>query len=491
MKKWIFIVLVPLVVGGGAWGWYTYHNGAAKDPSAAATGTVERGSIHQGIASNGKVQSNLDVDIKCKAGGTIIKLPFDISNKVKKGDLLMELDPVDAQRDADKAQAQVDISQARLEIAQQNLQVAELTLKTDRDRAQASLQAAQSHADDAKAKADRLKDLLEKKLSSQEDYDTAHTAAIQMQSDLKSCEVKIEELKTQEIALEGLRKQVKAAEAQVKSDQVALGIAKQGLEYTKVYAPMDGVVASRPQQVGNTISSAISNVGGGTTILTLSDLSKVFVVASVDESDIGKVEEGQEVNITVDAHPGKVFEGRVVQIATTGVSTSNVTTFDVKIEVQPKDASAIAGDLTTRMSQPATASAPADTQPAEQPKDHRGQGHRGGKADSKPDKALLKPQMTANVEIISARRENVLLVPADALIRKSGKYYAKVTKDDGTTDEVQVVTGITDGQKTEVISGLSEGQTVQVFKNEADSKWKSNPQMNPGRMMGGGSGRGR
>jgi HlyD family secretion protein len=370
------------------------------------------------------VVSNLDVDIKCKASGEVVNLPFDVSDTVKKDDLLVELDQIDMQRVLKQAEVRVAASQAKLEIARQNLVVAGLTLATDRLRTDAALKAAEVHAKDARVKADRMKDLLAKALASQEEYDTAETAAVQTAVDLETAKVKFEELKTQELALELSRQQVKLSQADVDSDEVALSIAKDRLRDTKVMAPMDGVVAVRNVQIGQIIASGVSNVGGGTTVLTLSDLSRVFVLASVDESDIGKVRLEQPATVTADAFPGRRFDGRVVRIATRGVNLSNVVTFEVKIEVT-------------------------------------------GEA-----KALLKPEMTANVEITAAAKDDVLLVPAEAVIRKArGKQFVTVVGDDGAKQEVAVTTGISDGTKTEIAEGLTAGQTVVVHKGLSDSKW--------------------
>jgi multidrug efflux pump subunit AcrA (membrane-fusion protein) len=165
-------------------------------------------------------------------------------------------------------------------------------------------------------------------------------------------------------------------------------------------------------------------VGGGTTVLTLSDLSHIFVVAAVDESDIGKVREGQTVTVTADAYPGKTFQGQVVRIATRGVNLSNVVTFEVKIEVL--------GD----------------------------------------EKALLKPEMTANVEILTAAKDDAVLVPAEAVVRKGrGKQVVTVIGEGGSKEEVAVTPGLSDGTRTEIASGLTEGQTVLVHKGGAEGKW--------------------
>ncbi len=436
MKKLIPLIVVVVLAAGGYY-WWTRAKAPATEKAAVTTAKVERGPLRMIVSSTGKVVSNLDVDIKCKASGEVIKLPYDVSDPVKKGDLLLQLDPSEEQRAVDQAEATLAASKAKLINAQEGLAVAQQNLATDKQRAEAALKAAQSKADDARTKADRVKELLAKKLSSQEEYDTALTTAVQISADLDQARVKIDELKTQDRALEQLRQQIRIAEAQVQNDQVSLGLFKQRLDDTKVYSPMDGVVTARNVQIGTIISSGISNVGGGTTALTISDLSHIFVLASVDEADIGKVNLGQPVEITVDAFPGKRFAGQVVRMATKGVNISNVVTFEVKIEVSSKE------------------------------------------------KNLLRPEMTANIDIIAASRDSVLMVPSDAIIRKSGKTYVTLAKTGGAQEDREVQTGINDGQKTELASGMAEGDAVVLYSN-ADSKFKGeNGPRNP-LMMGGG-----
>jgi HlyD family secretion protein len=445
VKKWIvIIVLVLALAGGGAYYYWVYLPAAAKaDAPAVVTAKVERGPIRLVVASTGRVVSNLDVDIKCKASGEVTKLPFDVSDIVKKNDLLLELDPVDQERIVRQAEVRQSASQAKLRIARENLAVAERTLVTDRARAEVAVKSCEVRSQDARAKADRMKALLEKKLISPEDCDTAETAAVQAAADLDNARVKVEELKTQELALELSRQQVKLSEADAEGDKIAFDIAKDRLDDTKVYAPIDGIVASRPVQIGQIIASGVSNVGGGTTFLTLSDLSRVFVLAAVDESDIGKVALDQAVTVTVDAFPLKEFKGKVVRIAAKGVNLSNVVTFEVKIEVT-------------------------------------------GQA-----KELLKPEMTANVkEILIAEKSDVLLVPCEAIVRKGrGKQVVTLIKEGAENEDVVVETGITDTMKTEIVKGLSEGQTVLIHKGAAESKWAGS-QKGPGgaargTMMGG------
>ncbi len=433
MKKAIIgIVVLALAAGGGYYAW-THRAGAEADKVPEVTAKVERGPIRMTVPATGRVVSNLDVDIKCKASGEVVKLPFDVSDTAKKGDLLVELDPADELRVVHQAEVRLSASQASLAIAEQELAVAVRALETDRQKAAAALQAAQVRATDARAKADRMKQLLEKHLTSQEEYDTAETAASTAGTDLIGATVKIEELKTQEMALELKRQAVALAKAQVEADGISLSIAQDRHRDTKVEAPIDGIVAVRNVQIGQIISSGISNVGGGTTVLTLSDLSRIFILASVDESQIGRVRLDQEADITADAFPGRTFQGKVVRIATRGVNLSNVVTFEVKIEVT-------------------------------------------GEA-----RALLRPEMTANVVIIVARKDSALLVPSEAIFLRKGKPFVQVAKDDGTRQESPVETDLTDGTQTEVTRGLAQGQTVVVQAGGAESRWSNGqrPQTKP------------
>jgi len=446
MKKVIIAVVVLALAGCALYLWKGRKKETQAEQPKESIVKVERGPIRLAVACTGRVVPNLDVDIKCKASGEIITLPFDVSDPIKKGELVVELDPVDEERRVHQAEVTLSVSEARLDQAKLNLQVAELNLKTERLRADADLDSAKARAGDSAAKAERLKQLLEKKLAAQEDYDTALTSSVQAQADLENAEARVEDLKTQEIALDLKREDIKLAESQVESNKIDLALAKQRLEDTKVFSPIDGVVSVRDVQIGQIVASGVSNVGGGTTLLTISDLSHIYVLASVDESDIGKVEVDQGATITADAFPGVPFMGKVVRIATRGVNSSNVVTFEVKIEVLG------------------------------------------------PRKTLLKPEMTANVEVVAGESDNALLVPADAVSRKQRARIALVKSPDGTTEEREVEVGISDGVNIEVLKGLDEGEEVVVRKDLADSRWRNAPggfRMGPGMMMPRPGGRGR
>ncbi len=426
-----------LVAATGGISWWTYDK-KAKAQKAAALPVVQviRRDITTKVVCNGKVVSNQDVEVKCKAGGQIIGLPFDISQVVKKGDVLVQLDPVDEKRKLKQAEVQLAASRAKLASAQQNLATATQTLATDRRRAQADLTATEQRAADAKAKAERMRQLLEKNLCSREEFDTVATTAAQAEADLEGTRVKLAELETQEQALEVRRQDVKLAEATVAGDEVQFAIAEDRLRDTTVFAPVDGVVSKRDIQIGQIIASAVSNVGGGTSLMIISDLSRMFVLAAVDESDIGKMKVGQRSIVTVDAWPGKLMKGEVVRVATRGTNTANVVTFEVKIEVKGEE------------------------------------------------KDLLKPEMTANLEIQTERKLGVLSVPVNAVARRAENYVVQLVKGK-EKKEAPVKIGLNDGNNIEVISGVAEGDSVELFRSDAGSKWNSSgPQAPKGMSMG-------
>lgn len=457
MKKFLVLLILAGALGGGAYYW-RHKNG---DPTSGIPRIIkakaERGPIVLDVATNGRVVANLDVDIKCKASGRVVTLPYDVSDSVTLGALLFELDPVDETRNVTQARVSLKSSNARLKQSEQSLRVAEMTLATDQQRAQVALKSAERKEEDARLKSDRMKKLLEKKLASQEECESAETAAVQALADLNAAKVRLQELETSRRSLELKRQDVELAKAEVESDSITLSIALQRLNDTTVFAPTSGVISVRNVQIGQIIASGVSNVGGGTTVLSMSDLSRIFVLASVDESDIGRVAVGQSAAIIADSFPGVTFFGKVIRIATKGVAVSQVVTFEVKIEV------------------------------------------------TSDNKHLLKPEMTTNVTITAQEKSDALLVPTEAVMRRGGRQTVVVEKDDGTTEVRPVDTGINDGFRVEITKGLTDGETVIARRGEVQSRWRGG-QGGPGgpggpggaqrmMMMGGptrgGGGRGR
>lgn len=207
------------------------------------------------------------------------------------------------------------------------------------------------------------------------------------------------------------------ANAQLSKAREALKEAKDRLSETQILAPVAGTVLDREVQPGQMVASGTNSVSGGTTLLRLANLSQLFVRVKVDEADVAKLRRNQVAKITADALPGKVFKGSVLRIAPRGTVESNVTVFEVVVAVD-------------------------------------GTGSK-----------LLKPQMSANVEVVIEERKNVLLVPQRALQRaggkgKGGRRQYVVRLSDGKQRSVRV--GRIVGGQAEILSGLTEKDRVQV-----------------------------
>jgi HlyD family secretion protein len=423
-RRWFIIGLTAVGILSAGVAVYGLHKPetAATLPSDTYIATVERGDVTQEVNAAGTVASNLDVDIRCRASGEVVDLPYDIGDRVKKGDVLLKLDPADELVALREARVTVDQDRSKLEVAKKTVEMAELDLDTGTYKAAADLDTQKIKAANSRKKADRQHDLLDRKLASQEQYEDAESDAVQAEDDYQAAIVAQRQLQSQAVDLDVKKEQIKQAEQQVQLDQVALDNANLQLAYTTVIAPLDGVISDLETQKGSLIASSLSTVGG-TTVMTVSDLSKIFVLASVDEADIGGVRLGQTCHITADAFPRRDFTGSVVRIAPQGQSTRNVVTFEVKIEV------------------------------------------------TDDDKDLLRPEMTANVEIVAATRQNAVLAPMLSLFDKDDKSYLTVVKDNNATEDREVQIGIDDGDNAEIISGLSAGEKILVHHNDADSKW--------------------
>jgi HlyD family secretion protein len=195
-------------------------------------------------------------------------------------------------------------------------------------------------------------------------------------------------------------------------------VAKDRLQDTEIKAPLTGTILNKYVVEGQVIASTTSSVSEGTLLFTMADLDRIYVRAMVDETDIGKIKPGQKATITVDAYQGKVFNGLVLRIAPKGRVESTITVFDAIIEV------------------------------------------------SDQDKAMLKPVMTANVELLFGLRKNVLLVPSEA-VRTKGEETGIYRLFNEQPLWTPVSVGVSDGILTEVHDGINEGEVIVISRVES------------------------
>ncbi len=266
MKK-LWWVLGVLVICGGAYWWYTTRSQSATgDEIFKRTAVARRGDMVVSISATGRIDPIEKVEVKSKASGEIIELPIEEGDVVRRGDLIARLDRRTAQNDYDQAQA--------------DYSVAEVTVR-QRER-----------------ELKRLQTLFENKLASESELDNAKLAYEQANSSL---------VRT----------------------KAGLSTAEERLRDTEIRSPIDGIIIERPVEIGQIISSGTTTVTGGTLLCTVANMQQVYVVASVDETDIGKVSVGMPAFITPDAYPDKRLRGTVERIAPKSKVEQNVTVFEV------------------------------------------------------------------------------------------------------------------------------------------------------------------
>lgn len=373
MRKALIIILIVVAIAAIVYAVYQQTKTAAPTGIRSERATI--GDLRLTASASGTVTAELQVEIKSRASGTVIEVAVEPGDFVHAGDLLARLDPVDENRKLQNAEAAAISARARL--AQSESQLA----------------TSQSDAADARARAERRTAAYAAGLISLEEERTARTAAesagravLQRQADIRS------------------------ARAALDQANLAIADAQQRLTETIIRAPSDGTMLAVNIEPGSTVSSGITNVGGGTAIMTLADLSKLFVAVQLDEAQIGAVKAGQRARIRVDAYPQQPFKGKVDRITPLGVATSSVVTFDVKVAVTDDSA------------------------------------------------ALLLPGMSADVEIITEILSDQLLIPVAGLRSERGEKFVLLADKEQTRRVV--TTGATDGISIVILTGLQEGDAV-------------------------------
>jgi HlyD family secretion protein len=298
--------VVLLVIVGGVFA--AARGGTKIDPSKLAK--VERGDLAKSVVATGKIEPITKVEVKSKASGIVKKLYVEYGDKVKKGQVLAELDKEEIQARVDQARAQVQASSASLNGSRADLQRARVDAEgPDVPSLKRAYERAQGMAKDGVVSAQALDD-------AQRNYELA--------------------LNKQNVAkaqLQVLQAKIGQAEAQLAQDRANLKQLEEQLGYTTIESPLDGVVLSRDVEVGDAVSSILVLGSTATLVMTLGDTSEVYVKGKVDESDIGKVYLGQPARIKVESYKDKTFTGKVTKISPMGVEKDNVTTFEVRVSI--------------------------------------------------------------------------------------------------------------------------------------------------------------
>jgi multidrug resistance efflux pump len=279
----------------------------------------------------GRVIASKEIEIKSKINGVIRRIMADVGDTVQQGDLLVELDTADALIQVQRAEASLAASTLRCEQARKYLLMAQMTVQAQNARAQNYIKSASARAARSRCRADRIKDAMKRSAASQEESDEAETGAAESAANLKVNEIQLDDVKTQEVALDVRRQDVSCAEVQLTLDNITLQDARQRLADTKILAPMSGVVTARSIQPGQFVATGTNTAESA--FLTVSDLSRLCVLARVPVGQIATIKIGQAVAIHATALCDKLFQGRVASIAPCGTSNGADVTVCVKIEI--------------------------------------------------------------------------------------------------------------------------------------------------------------
>jgi HlyD family secretion protein len=284
------------------------RGGTKIDPSKLAK--VEKGDLAKSVVATGKVEPITKVEIKSKASGIVKKLYIDAGDRVKKGQLLAELDKEEIAARVAQAKAQEEASAASAKGTEADLERAKVDAEgVDVPMLKRAYDRAQGMAKEGVVSASALDD-------AQKNYELA--------------------LNKQNVAkaqLQVLKAKIGQAQAQVAQDHANLVQLEEQLSYTTITSPIDGIILSRDVEVGDAVSSILVLGSSATLIMTLGDTSEVYVKGKVDESDIGKVYLNQPARIKVESFKDKTFNGKVTKISPMGVEKDNVTTFEVRVSI--------------------------------------------------------------------------------------------------------------------------------------------------------------
>ena len=380
---------------------------------------VERASISVSVGSSGVVEPLATVEVKSKASGEVLELFVATGDYVEEGTLLVHIDP--------------------------------RTVRNRLAQAEATLKAARSRQKISESQMQRAERLVKQGTFTEADYEQA--------------------------ALE-----LANAEAQVVSAEVDVENARIAVDDTEIRAPVTGTVIMKPVEKGQVISSPTQDFAGGTSLMSMADLSAVQIRALIDETDIGKVRAGMQAQVTVAAYPNQPFGGEVVKIEPQAVVDQNVTMFAVLISISNPEGLLMPGmnaevevsiaarqdvlavpvmALRTERDLPTTAgilgmseadlrqqvAGSSSTAAGEQQAKRRrpsaengaGGGRRGGRAERGDQD------------------------DPDTDYRFGGDFWVVVDEGDGETSIANVRAGITDLDKVEIISGLDESDRVLIL----------------------------
>jgi len=511
-----------LIIGGAAlavlgFAAYYYWGNQSSAPQYL-TAKVERGNLRNTVTATGTLQAVTTVQVGSQASGTLSALNADFNSVVKKGQVIAQLDPSVSKAQVDQARANVQQARASLQQAiagvsgsragvsdaQAKALAARSTVQNNQSGvsgAQANLAVLQAQLADANAFLKQQDYLMKSGVIAQRDYDLASTAYKSAEARYNQAATQVNQavLSEQSSAGSGIAQsqaqvqqsqaqvqqsqaQVQQAQAQVQQAEAALRLAEVNLAHTTITSPIDGIVVSRDVNVGQTVAASLS----APTLFTIAkDLTQMQVIANIDQADIGLVEQAKSVKFSVDAFPGKDYDGKIQQMRLNPVTVQNVVTYNVVIDVdnpEQKLKPGMTANLTITIDERNNVLKVANAALRFTPTDGSGQrvstggggagngGQRRQGAQPQADSATSTASPTqqsqtaqgggqAGTQQAGAQQGQRNFAPASAPVLEGQTRIVWVLGQDGKLQSRRIKVGLTDGVSTEVVEGnLQEGE---------------------------------
>ena len=501
-----------LLIGGGFMaaivlaGFYFWNNESSTPQYMTAR--VERGNLRNTVTATGALQAVTTVQVGSQASGTISALYADFNSVVKKGQVIAQLDPSTAKAQVDQARANLQnarasLAQARAAVVNSRAGVTDAQAKSMAARstvqnnqagvsgAEANVAVLKAQQDDALSLLKQQESLLKAGVIAQRDYEVAQTAYKTAEARYNQAVAQLNQAKLTEQSassagiaqsqaaveqsqaqVQQSQAQVQQAAAQVQQAEAALSLAQVNLSHTTITSPIDGIVVSRDVNVGQTVAASLS----APTLFTIAnDLTQMQVIANIDQADIGLVEQAKSVKFTVDAFPGKEFEGKIEQMRLNPVNVQNVVTYNVVIDVnnpEQKLKPGMTANLTITIDERNNVLKVPNSALRFTPQDRQrtgasgqGQGQGQGRRRQQGDNADGGENRFA---------------PASAPVLPGQIRVVWVLGQDGKPERRRITVGLSDGASTEVVEGdLREGDMVITGQTLSGSSANANTQSRP------------
>jgi HlyD family secretion protein len=503
------------------------------------TAKVERGNLRNTVTATGTLQAVTTVQVGSQASGTISALNADFNSTVKKGQVIAQLDPAQMQAQVQQSQANLEnaraaLVQARASVVQARagtadakakLQAAQSTVQNQQagvSGAQANLAVLKAERDDALSALKQQEALVTAGVIAKRDYEIAQTAyrtadarynqaaaqlnqaVVSEQSSAGAGQAQAgAQLQQSQAQVQQAQAGVQQAEAQVQQAQAALNLAKVNLSHTTITSPIDGIVVSRDVNVGQTVAASLS----APTLFTIAnDLTKMQVIANIDQADIGLVEQAKGATFTVDAFPTKEFQGTIQELRLNPTNVQNVVTYNVVFDVdnpEQKLKPGMTANLTITIDERNNVLKVPNSSLRYRPQTTTGQNgagnNAGGNGPANGGQAGQgqgggrRSQQQQAPNSTGAPSEN-RVTPATSPVLAGQTRLIWVLGSDKKPQPRRIVVGLSDGTATEVVSGnLQEGEVVIIGENITGDNKPQTTQTAPGfggQRTGGGFGGG-